>query len=298
MSVANRALPPGAREEFVAVAGGRVRLLRGEQEGPGLPILLIHGGGCDNAGISWFRLIGPLSKHRPVLAPDLAGFGGTEGVPVTGTAAGMADQLRQLLEAMDIDRVLVCGVSMGGEVAVQLALRHPQTCVALVAIAPGGFLERFRSPAMHRVVWWSTLIPDPVLRPLAALANRFTRSLVSKMVRHPESLPAQVVDAMVREARRPGSGMAYGTYNKHAIGPDGMRNYLIPAVAALRMPALFFHGANDPLVPSAGSQRAVDLIPDARLVLVPDCGHWAQLEAHDRFLAELCDFIAVATEQS
>lgn len=298
MSVADRALPPGAREEFVPVAGGRTRLLRGEQEGPGLPILLIHGGGSDNAGISWFRLIDPLSEHHPVIAPDLAGFGATEGLPVTGTAAGMADQLRQLLDAIGIDRVLVCGVSMGGEVAIQLALRHPQACVALVAIAPGGFIERFRSPAMHRVAWWSTLIPDPVLRPLAALANRFTRSLVSKMVRRPESLPTQVVDEMVREARRPGSGMAYGTYNKRAIGPDRMRNYLIPAVAALRIPTLFFHGANDPLVPPAGSQLAVDLIPAARLVLVPDCGHWAQLEAHDRFLTELCDFIAGAVEQS
>ncbi|MDO5494693.1 MAG: alpha/beta fold hydrolase, partial [bacterium] len=252
-----------------------MRLLRGEEEGPGLPILLIHGGGSDNAGISWFRLIGPLSKHCPVIAPDLAGFGGTEDVPVTGTAAGMADQLRQLLDEIGIPRVLACGVSMGGEVAFQFALRHPQYCAAVVAIAPGGFVERFRSPAMHRVVWWSTLIPEPVLRPVTALANRFTRSLVRRMVRHPESLPPQVVDEMVREAKRPGSGTAYATYNKRAIGPEGMRNYLIPAVAALRMPTLFFHGANDPLVPPAGSQLAVDLMPNARLVLVPDCGHWA-----------------------
>ena len=298
MAHTKRALPPGAREVFVPVAGGQMRVLRGEHEGPGLPILLIHGGGSDNAGISWFRLIGPLSKHRPVLAPDLAGFGGTEGLPVTGTAAGMADQLQQLLDVLGIHRVLVCGVSMGGEVGIQLALRHPQTCVALVAVAPGGFVERFRSPAMHRLVWLSTLIPDPLLRPLAALANRFTRSLVGRMVRNPETLPSQVVEEIVREAARSGSGMAYATYNKRAIGPKGMRNYLIPAVASLRIPALFFHGADDPLVPPGGSQLAVEQMPNAQLILVPECGHWAQLEAHDRFLTALCDFIAGATEQS
>lgn len=287
-----RLLPPGAREEYLAIGGGRMRVLQGERSGSGVPILLVHGGGSDHAGISWFRLIEPLSRGRQVLAPDLAGFGGTEGVPVTGTAAGMADQLRLLVDELGTGPVVVCGVSMGGEVAAQFALRHPGMCAALVAIAPGGFVERFRSAAMHRLAWWGTRIPDPVLRPLAAFANRFTRSLVGRMVRDPATLPAEVVDEMVREARRPRSGMAYGAYNKQAIGRNGMRNFLIPAVAEVSVPALFFHGADDPLVPPEGSRLAVEVMPDARLFLVPNCGHWAQLEAHDQFVAELGELLA------
>jgi len=58
---------------------------------------------------------------------------------------------------------------------------------------------------------------------------------------------------------------------------------------------MFFHGDLDPLVPQEGSRRAASLMPNAHFVAVPDCGHWAQLEAHDRFLAELHTFL---TEQA
>ncbi|NYH51221.1 pimeloyl-ACP methyl ester carboxylesterase [Nocardiopsis arvandica] len=47
-----------------------------------------------------------------------------------------------------------------------------------------------------------------------------------------------------------------------------------------------------PLLPPGGSREAVRRMPDARLALVPDCGHWARLEAHDRFLEELTDFLS------
>jgi pimeloyl-ACP methyl ester carboxylesterase len=70
-----------------------------------------------------------------------------------------------------------------------------------------------------------------------------------------------------------------------------MRNNLLPAVHRITVPTLFFHGEEDPLVDPEGSRRASRLMPDARLVLVPDCGHWAQLESRDRFLAEVRRFL-------
>ncbi|MGO9158600.1 alpha/beta fold hydrolase [Mycobacterium sp.] len=57
------------------------------------------------------------------------------------------------------------------------------------------------------------------------------------------------------------------------------------------LPALFFHGEDDPIVAPEGSRRAGELMPDAHLVMVPDCGHWAQLEARDRFLSEVRGFL-------
>ena len=94
-----RLIPPGSEELFVEASGGRYRVLRSTRAGPGVPLLLVHGGGSDNAAISWYRAFEPLSADRPLLAADLPGFGYTESVPVTGSAAGMADQLRELLAA-------------------------------------------------------------------------------------------------------------------------------------------------------------------------------------------------------
>jgi pimeloyl-ACP methyl ester carboxylesterase len=286
-----RRIPEGAREEIVEAAGGRFRLLRSVRGGPGTPILLVHGGGSDNAAISWYRLIEPLSQQRPVLAPDLAGFGYTEGVPITGAASAMADHLRALLDTLGIAQVVICGVSMGGEVAMQFALRHPEACVALIVVAPGGLIARYRSPLAHTLAWAGTRLPDPLLRPFAAVANRFTRAIVRRMVANPATIPAAVLDEMAREARRPNAGYAYARYNKAAIGPREMRNNLLPRVEEIAVPTLFFHGTADPLVAPAGSIRAAQAMDDARLVLVPNCGHWAQLEAHDRFLAEVRSFL-------
>ena len=286
-----RLIPPGSEESCVAACGGRYRVLRSTGAGAGVPLLLVHGGGSDNAAISWYRAIEPLSAERPVIAVDLAGFGYTEGVPVTGSAAGMADQLRELLSAIGIERVAMAGVSMGGEVALQFALRHPKACERLVAVAPGGLVSRIGSPFVHRSAWLATKLPDAVLRPLAAMANRFMGAVIRRMVHDPSTLPPEVVDEMVREARRPGSGMAYGAYNRQAIGPKQMRNNLLPVVSQIEVPTLFFHGENDGLVPPSGSVAAAENMPNGRLVLVPDCGHWAQLEAHDRFVAEVRPFL-------
>ncbi|AOS64104.1 alpha/beta fold hydrolase [Actinoalloteichus hymeniacidonis] len=288
----DRLIPNGAREEFLAVDGGRVRLLRSTTSGDGVPMLLIHGGGSDNAAISWNLLFEPLSRDRPVIALDLPGFGYTEGLPITGTAQGMARQADRVLEVLGIERAIVVGVSMGGEVALRFALHHPDSTAAAVAIAPGGLIEVYRNPLAHRIAWLGTTLPDAVLLPLSSVANRFTRSVIRHMVHDIETLPAPVVDEMVREARRPRAGYAYGRYTKAAIGSKRMHNNLLPSVARIAAPTLLFHGSQDSLVDPEGSRAAAKLMSDARLVMVPDCGHWAQIEKHERFCAELAAFLA------
>nr|WP_083684066.1 MULTISPECIES: alpha/beta hydrolase [Actinoalloteichus] len=247
-------------------------------------MLLVHGGGADNAAISWFRLLDPLRRERRVIAPDLPGFGYTEGVPYAETAADMADLLAALLDALAIERVIVCGVSMGGEVAIQFALRHPTRCAGLIAVAAGGLIERYKNPVAHHMAWLATLLPDPILVPLSALANRFVRTALNQMVHDRHTVPPEVVDEFVRESRRPRAGYVYGRYNKAAIGPRRMRNNALGEVHRISVPTLLFHGTADPLVDPAGSVTAADRIDGAELVLVEKCGHWAQLEMHERFL--------------
>ncbi|MDO5534680.1 MAG: alpha/beta hydrolase [Propionibacteriaceae bacterium] len=292
-------LPPGARETFVSAIGGRWRVLEGErplgQEPAGLdvaPILLIHGGGYDAAAISWYRLIGPLSAMRRVIAPDLPGCGGTTEVPLPGAPSAAADQLVTLLDALGVDRVVACGVSMGGDIALELALRYPTRLAGLVCIAPGGLMPSFGSAAMQRLMWLTTRASDRGM----ALISRLSRPLLSRVVRDmvhdPATLPPEAVAEFLAEARRPDGGVAYGSYNRATVGPRAMLNDKSRRVGSIELPALFFHGQQDGLVSIDGSRRAVAAMPNARLVEVDDCGHWAQLEQHERFLAELTTFLA------
>ncbi|SDH75052.1 Pimeloyl-ACP methyl ester carboxylesterase [Agrococcus jejuensis] len=271
-----------------------MRVLRGADEGAGVPVLLVHGGGYDAAGISWFRLVEALAPSRPVVAPDLPGFGGTEGIEPIGDADALADLLAELLDALALPRVVVIGVSMGGDVALRLALRHPDAVASLVAIAPGGLVARVGGSALHALAWAGTRLPDALLRPLTRAAGRFAGATIRGFVSDPATLPPEVVAEFAAEGRAPGSGLAYGAYNRWAIARRGMPHHLRDRVAGIRAPTLLVHGTADPMVPIEGSRLAADRIPHATLVALPGVGHWAQLEAHDAVREALAPALAAA----
>lgn len=283
-------LPPDSRVEYLDLAGGRVRVLHGgPADAP--PFLLVHGGSNDNATISWYRMFEEFGSDHRVIAPELPGFGGTVGIDPVGGPAAQADFLARVLAELGVDRALVAGVSMGGDVVLNLALRHPDLIEGLVLIAPGGLVERVGNRFTHKAAWWSARLPDALLIPMAALANRFVGAALRAVVHDVATMPPEVVAEFRREARRPGASRGYLRYNQATLGPRGMRNNILPVVGEIAAPTLFFHGERDPMVPPEGSRRAAELMPNARLVLVPDCGHWAQLEAHDRFVDEVRAFL-------
>ena len=283
-----RLVPPGARERTVA----GLRVLHAGVPSGAAPLVLVHGGGTDNAGISWYRLMAPLSEDREVWAVDLPGFGGSIDVPPAGGPRELAAVVADVLQALDAPPAIVFGVSMGGDIALNLALQHPAVVAGLVLVAPGGLVPRLRSGAAQYSAWLAAQLPDWALVPASRFANRFVGTALRAIVKDPATLPPEVVDEFVREARHPRGGLAYGRYNQATLGRRGMLNDLSDDVSRITVPTLIFHGADDPLVDPAGSRRAAQRMPNARLVLQPDCGHWAQLEAHDRFLAEVRVFLA------
>lgn len=292
----DRLLPPGATETWLDHDGGRIRVLRGGPLDPDprtdrLPVLLIHGGGYDNAAISWYEIFGPLATDRLVIAPDLPGFGYTEGIPITGDVDELAELMIIICRAYGLSRVAVAGISMGGDIALHVALRHAEEVAGLVLVAPGGLTERLQNGRTQLAAWLAAQLPDPALFALGRLAGRFTDSYLDKMVHDPTSIDDAVRTEFVREARRKGSGVGYGRYNQATLGPRGMRNNLLPEVFRIATPTLFLHGADDPLVDPAGSVAAAEVMPRAELVLVSDCGHWLPIEAPGIFLSEVDDFL-------
>lgn len=284
--------PPGSRERHLDVPAGRLRvLLAGDAASPGLPLVLVHGGGADNASISWFRLLEPLGRTRLVVAPDLPGFGGSIDVPPVGGPRALADVVTQVMDALGLPRAIVGGVSMGGDVALNVGLEHPDRVAGLVLVAPGGLAARVGGRATHTAAWLAARTPDWVLLSAARFANRFVDTALRAMVKDPATLPPEIIPEFARESRHPLGGIAYGRYNQATIGRRGLLNDVSDRVAELRMPTLVVHGVDDPLVAIENSRRAVSRMPSARLVAVPDSGHWVQLEAHDLVLGELTRFL-------
>ncbi|HEU5486237.1 MAG TPA: alpha/beta hydrolase [Microlunatus sp.] len=294
--MADRLLPQGATETWLEHHGGRIRVLQGGSLDPDprtdrLPVLLIHGGGYDNAAISWSKIFGPLSADRLVIAPDLPGFGYTEGLPVTGDVDELADLIITVARAFGLSRVAVAGLSMGGDIALHVALRHAEGVAGLILVAPGGLAERLRNRRMQFGAWLAAQLPDPVLFGAGRLAGRFTDSYLRRLVHDPSTVDAAVRAEFAREARRPGSGIGYGRYNQATLGPGRMRNNLLAEVFRIAVPTLFLHGEDDTLVDPANSLAAVEAMPRAELVLVGQCGHWLPIEAPEIFVSEVTDFL-------
>jgi len=286
-------VPDGARVEFLEHRGGRVRLLRG---GPAaadgaVPLVLVHGGGPDHAGISWSPVFAALARDRAVLAFDLPGSGATTGVPIDGRPTALADLAVAVARAAGVPRAVWAGVSMGGDVVLNVALRHPGAVAGLVLVAPAGLVARAGSRVLHPFAWLVTRLPDPVLRPLVRCANRFTGAALRAAVHAPDGMPSHLRDAVVREARRPDAALGYLRYNQATLGPWRMRNDLTSRVGEIDAPALLLHGRHDRLVPLRGSVVAAATMRRARLVPVDGCGHWVQVERPGTFLTEVAHFL-------
>src|SRR5437773_12119040 len=112
------------------VQAGNVRL-NVVESGRGSPLVLVHGYPLDHS--MWRSQIDGLADICRVIAPDLRGFGASEVTPGTVTMEQMADDLVALLDALQIaEPVVFCGLSMGGYVGWQFALRHRSRLAKLI----------------------------------------------------------------------------------------------------------------------------------------------------------------------
>lgn len=284
-------IPPRARAVVVDTARGRLRTLRagpdratgGASATSARPLVLIHGGGYDNSAISWFHMFNEFGTERDVLAVDLPGFGGSIDAEPVGGPAQMASVVAEVTDAEQTGPAVVFGCSMGGDVALNLALERPDLVAGLVLVGPGGLVPVWRNRPAQFAAWLGVRIPDLLLLPMTRWANRFVRSALDQFVHDREQIPQQVLAEFIAEAGHPRAGLGYARYNQATIGPAAMRNDLSERVGQIKVPTLFFHGALDAMVDPEGSRRAAAAMPRADLELVPDCGHWAQLERPDDF---------------
>lgn len=285
-------VPAGAREDFVNVHG-RLRILRaGAGQDGAVPALLVHGGGYDNSAISWFHLFDALGPERQVVAIDLPGFGGSIEAQPVGGPARMAEVIADVMDALGMTSAVVFGCSMGGDVALHLALARPARVAGLVLVGPGGLTPVVKNRLTHTLAWAVTRLPDSLFLPVTRLANRFADAALQRFVHDRDATPDRVLSEFIAEAKHPRAGVAYGRYNQATIGRTGMRNDVTRHLGHITVPTLIVHGAEDVLVDTADSRRAAELMPDATLVIVPGCGHWAQLERPQIFLQESRSLLA------
>jgi pimeloyl-ACP methyl ester carboxylesterase len=249
-----------------------------EEHGSGFPMLLINGLGSDH--LEWLHQLPAFASHGRVVVFDNRGTGKTDVPPGPYTTAQMADDAASLLRALGIPRAHVLGVSLGGMIAQEVALRHPDLVDGLVlgCTGPGGKLSIHPSPeAMAAFAIAKGEDPEVELRRM---------------------LPFLYTDECIRE--RPGEIEGFIRRRlDHPTPPEGYLAQLSAAVTHdassrlgnIRARTLVITGDADRLVNWENSLRLAGRIPKAVLVVLRGAPHRLFAETADAFNREVLSFL-------
>jgi pimeloyl-ACP methyl ester carboxylesterase len=258
----------GKRGELLA-DGHRVELLRA---GEGPPLVYLH---SFLGETRWLPFHQDLSKTFDVIAPAHPGYGTTEGGEDVESMEDMVFHYLDVLDGLGLERAHVVGVSLGGWIAAELAVRHPERIDRLVlADAFGLWLDE------HPIPDFFTKLQDvPALR---ALLFADPRGHIADLAL-PEGEPNP--DRLVAALKAMEATARLG-WNPFMHDPKLARR-----LRRITRSTLVVWGDNDPLLPLAYAERYRDLIPNAELRLIRDCGHLPQLEQGREFVAAVRDFL-------
>jgi pimeloyl-ACP methyl ester carboxylesterase len=272
--------------KYIEIHGERIAV---RDEGAGEALLLVHG--MAGSSQTWRAIFPLLAKKYRVIAPDLLGHGLSSKPRSDYSLGAFAVGLRDLLDELQVESATVVGHSLGGGIAMQFVYQHPDYCRRLVLISSGGLgpevgliLRLLAAPGAELIM--PLIAPSPVLR-----AGNSVRSWLSSLgLRSPRGAEIwssyssfsdrQTRDAFLRTLR---SVVDYRGQSVSALNRLNVRDDL---------PALAIWGEQDAIIPVDHAYAALEARPDCRLEVLPDVGHFAQVEAPTQVAELIDDFIA------
>jgi pimeloyl-ACP methyl ester carboxylesterase len=280
---------PRSRVHEVALPGRRLSVLT---TGAGPDVLLLHGLG--GAKTSFLPIAAALATRFRVHAVDLPGFGASS-KPLLApyTARYFAETVREAMDALGIARAHLVGNSMGGRVAVEVALRHPGRVRRLGLLCPAvAFVRRVFHPVVRLVRPELGMLPHGLARPLV---EGQLRAMFADPAAVDPALLEAAAEAFHRTYRSAGARAAFlaAARNLYLDAPFGPRGFY-PRLADLEAPALFLWGELDRVIDPGFSRHVAEWLPGAEQLVLPGCGHVPQVERPAQTAALVRDFLLAA----
>lgn len=247
--------------------------------GEGNPIVLIHA--LPLSGKMWEKNARIFAEEGfRVILPDLPGFGKTPASSETLSLENAAKQVRQLLDELEIEKAIIGGLSMGGYVTFNLLRLHPDRFLGAIfcdttsaAEPPENIENRDRLIKMISEIGSQALIDVMFPNLISEHTKENNQELVSKLKADFLECDPKAATAALR---------GFVKRKDH--------NYLLPEIS---VPTLLIFGEHDKITTIETGHKMAKAIPNAKLVVIPDAGHYSNLENPDVFNAGVLEFLEI-----
>ncbi|MBP7451062.1 MAG: alpha/beta fold hydrolase [Flavobacteriales bacterium] len=233
------------------------------------PLLLIHGFPLD--ATLWEPQVRALSPLVEVIAPDLRGFGNDRReLPAIMPMRSHAADLKEMLDERGIEKVILCGLSMGGYIAMAFAERWPERLAGLILCN-----TRSNADDEDGVAARHTTAQNAREKGMDVIARGMLPGLLTERTRQERPELAQhVLDMIARQSPDTVAATSLGMAQR----PDRLH-----VLQKMKVPALVITGDSDSLMPMPTSQVMADALPNGRLVVLPGAAHLTNMEVPELF---------------
>jgi 3-oxoadipate enol-lactonase len=236
--------------------------------GEATPIIFLHGVGSDKS--VWHPQLKHFGRTRRAIAFDYPGYGDSDPAPKGTTRDDYADAIISAMHELGVDRAHICGLSLGGVVAIAMHHADAKCCASLI------IADSFAVHPEGRAIYDRGIAASDNLRAMA-------EARVDVLLAQPAdpALRSEVVETMARidpAAYRIGA---------EAVWLADQRD----RAQEIDVPSLVLCGSEDKITPAELSNELVDLIPDARMQIIAGAGHISNAERPDEFNRIVGEFI-------
>jgi len=243
-------------------------------------VVFVHGSGPGASGWSNFKhnVAAFQSAGYRCIVFDQPGYGlSSKPTDIDHTLDFFVAQLNALIEYIHVDQVTLVGNSLGGAVALGMALQYPHRVHKLVLMAPGGIEERvtyFQCEGIQEMVKYPMGSPE------------FTKTVLADLLTLLVCDSKHVTQSLIDERWE-----ILQIQNPHVLASMSIPN-LTDQLHRITHPISVFWGTNDKFCPASGTQTLLDHCPNVRAQVLNKCGHWVMIEYADYFNRMCLDFLS------
>jgi pimeloyl-ACP methyl ester carboxylesterase len=257
------------------------RMLRVARLGSGPPVILLHGY-PDNLQV-WSELAPRLAARYEVIAFDWPGMGYSEAWTGGATPFDFARRLRTLMDGWKIEKAAIIGHDMGGQPALAFAAEHPQRICKLIVMNSLAIWDEKTSweIALLRKFGWNRVLLERLPR---AVFFRAIRTFLPRGYNLSAELRSDLWDSFQRpEVRK--------FVVRMCAGYQGTLPPLKQLYPSVRTPSLFLWAECDKHFPVGHARKLAEIVPGAKLEIIPDAGHWMALNLAEEVSSRIVRFL-------